>query len=270
MVLPEQGFGDNIQFVRYLALLKYQGASRVHFYCKEPLLRLLRSASGTDEVFDVSLPPKLVGYDYWTLLMSIPLHVGTTLESIPSEIPYLAAPENASYLAGQQNCLRIGLVWRGSRSHPNDRNRSLPSLSTLAPLWSVPNIEFVSLQKGVGEDEASPPPIGQPLYHVGSEIGDFADAADAIDQLDLLICVDTAFAHLAGALGKPCWILLPYDGCDWRWLTERSDSPWYPGNVRLFRQPAPGAWDIVVNEVVEALSEQLRSVRPANGSAHGR
>ena len=116
--------------------------------------------------------------------------------------------------------IKVGLVWKGSKDHANDVNRSLPSITTLAPLWSVKGVTFISLQKGQGEDEAAHPPIEQPLIDLGSNIKDFSDTAAIVSQLDLVICVDTAIAHLAGALGKPCWVLLPKVGTDWRWLKD--------------------------------------------------
>jgi ADP-heptose:LPS heptosyltransferase len=123
----------------------------------------------------------------------------------------------------------------------------------LAPLWAISGISFISLQKGAGEDEATTPPAGQPLLHLGSDIGDFADTAAIVSQLDLVICIDTAIAHLAGAMNKPCWVLVPAIGTDWRWFRERTDSPWYPGVMRLFRQTRPGDWSATISEVAQAL-----------------
>lgn len=114
-------------------------------------------------------------------------------------------------------------------------------------------MNFISLQKGAGEDEAAQPPIGLTLINLGSQLEDFADTAAVVESLDLVICVDTAIAHLTGALGKPCWVLLPAYRTDWRWLTDRTDSPWYPGNMRLFRQSTMGDWTAVVAEVVTTL-----------------
>jgi hypothetical protein len=146
-------------------------------------------------------------------------------------------------------------VWKGSTQFENDADRSLPSLDVLAPLWTVADVNFISLQKGAGEDEAAQPPKGLPLLNLGYQLEDFADTAAVVTSLDLVICVDTAIAHLAGALGKPCWVLLPEYKTDWRWLTERTDSPWYPVNMRLFRQPAMGNWATVIAEVVIALKQ---------------
>ena len=128
-------------------------------------------------------------------------------------------------------------------------------MATLAPLWSVPKITFISLQKGQGEDEAANPPPGQPLLDVVRMIEDFSDTAAIITQLDLVITVDTSAAHLAGALGTPCWLLLPAIGSDWRWLRDREDSPWYPGVMRLFRQKRHGGWDELIGRVRNRLAE---------------
>jgi len=123
----------------------------------------------------------------------------------------------------------------------------------LAPLGAVAGVNFISLQKGAGEDEAAQPPSGLPLINLGPQLEDFADTAAVVESLDLVICVDTAIAHLTGALGKPCWVLLPAYKTDWRWLTDRTDSPWYPGIMRLFRQSTMGDWTTVIAEVVTSL-----------------
>ena len=153
----------------------------------------------------------------------------------------------------------MGLVWKGNPLFENDKDRSLPSLQTLDPLGDVAGVHFVSLQKGAGEDEAAAPTGRLCPIDLGSSIGDFADTAALVSQLDLVIAVDTAVAHLAGALGVPCWILLPDYKTDWRWLTERADSPWYPGVVRLFRQTAMGEWGATVEAVRAALETFVTS-----------
>ncbi|MDP1614136.1 MAG: tetratricopeptide repeat-containing glycosyltransferase family protein [Sulfuritalea sp.] len=264
LIWPEQGLGDEIQFVRYLPLLKARGPKHLTLVCKPPLKRLFAAQSLADSVIDTDdwRPEMIAGYDYWCYPLSLPLHFGTTPEHIPATIPYLVAePERMARWAMRlpQARFRVGLVWKGNPTHRNDANRSLPSLATLAPLWSLPGIAFVSLQKGAGEDEAGAPPITQPLFHPGSEMADFADSAAILGQLDLLICVDTAVAHLAGALGIPCWVLLPACGTDWRWLEDRTDSPWYPELMRLFRQTADGDWGGVMAQLVDALGEWTKS-----------
>ena len=252
----EAGHGDMIQFCRYAAILKAQGAASVTLICHPALKALFTSAAGVDDLIAINEPVPASGWDYWTPLLSIPHYCNTRLDSIPADIPYLHAPaeliEKWAALLPQKG-LRVGLVWKGNPLFENDADRSLPSLDILAPLGSVANVNFVSLQKGAGETEASHPPGGLPLTHLGSQLGDFADTAAVVMNLDLVISVDTAVAHLAGALGKPCWVLLPDYKPDWRWMADRADSPWYPGTMRLFRQPAMGDWAAVVAEVHAAL-----------------
>jgi Flp pilus assembly protein TadD len=257
LVWPEQGLGDEIQFCRYIPRLKQQGAARITLVCKTPLKRLMETLNGVDTVLGVDeVPAAIAAHDYWTYPLSCPLYCKTDLASIPAPIPYLrAAPERMARWSARlpQDGLRVGLVWKGNKFHDNDSHRSLPNLSALAPLWSVPGVRFVSLQKGQDEDEARTPPREQPLVHLGGEVGDFADTAAVVAQLDLVICVDTAVAHLAGALGKPCWVMLPAYKTDWRWLEERNDSPWYPATLRLFRQPHNEDWLSVIKDIKENL-----------------
>ena len=253
----EQGFGDEIQFIRYAPLLKSKfKANHVTVVCKPPLKRLFESVHGVDEVVAKSKTVSFKRPDFWTLPLSIPLYFDTTLDTIPNGTPYIHAAAQ-SLLAWRprlaSNGLRVGVVWKGSASHSNDGERSLPHLSALRPLWDVPNVSFFSLQKGQGEDEAAPPPADMPLTELGSSIKDFTDSAAIIHELDLLICVDTVVAHLAGAMGKPCWVLLPHTGTDWRWMDDREDSPWYP-SLRLFRQDTPSDWSSVIASVKSELT----------------
>jgi Tfp pilus assembly protein PilF len=271
LIGPEAGYGDMIQFVRYAPLLRARGAARITILCPPALKPLLLTLAGVDEVlaWDDAMPA--AGWDCWTPLLSLPLHCGTRLTSIPAQLPYLAALPARSdrwhaRLPATGRGLRVGLVWKGNPRFENDADRSLPALDVLVPLGKVPGVQFVSLQKGEGEDEALDPPSGLPLLHLGSQIEDFADTAAIVAELDLVICVDTAVAHLAGALGRPCWVLLPYYKTDWRWLEQRGDSPWYPGVMRLFRQSASGDWAPVIDAVAQAL-EAFRHV--AADAAHG-
>ncbi len=254
LVVPEQGLGDALQFCRYLPWLKAQGAARVTLACWPSQHALLQTLAGADEVVALAdLKPQVGTHDYWTFLLSLPLHARTDLTNIPAAVPYLFADPArvAAYsplLAGDG--LRVGVVWRGNPRHPNDGDRSLPGIDVLAPLWSVAGARFFSLQKS---DAPLPPvPADLPLVDLAPAIDDFADAAALLSQLDLLVTVDSALAHLAGALGVPCWILLPYFKTDWRWLRGRSDSPWYP-HTRLFRQPQRGDWASPVAELATAL-----------------
>ncbi len=256
LIWPEQGMGDEIQFARYVPLLKERGASRITLVCKPPLKALLETLDGVDVVVARSEAASLPHHDYWVFPMSLPLYFSTTIGTIPATLPYLKVPLERLNL--WRNRLpaaspKVGLVWKGNAAHKNDANRSLPNLAALAALWSVPGVTFVSLQKGNGEDEAAMPPANQPIIHLGSEISDFADTAAIVAQLDLVICVDTAIAHLAGALNKPCWVLLPAIATDWRWLPEQADSLWYPGVVRLFRQKKKDDWPATIGDVTQAL-----------------
>jgi hypothetical protein len=256
LIGPEGGHGDMIQFCRYAALMKARGAARVGILCHPALKRLFASLDGVDEVFglDTGLPE--AGWDRWTLPLSLPLHCGTRLESIPTALPYLhPRPDLVEAWRPRvpQGGLRVGLVWKGDPRFETDGDRSLGSLTDLAPLWAVPGVTFVSLQKGEGEAEARRPPAGQPLVELGSQVEDFADTAAIMASLDLVITVDSAAAHLAGALGRPCWVLLPAYRTDWRWLTGSGDAPWYPGVLRLFRQREDGDWSGVIREVAASL-----------------
>jgi Flp pilus assembly protein TadD len=253
VIWAEEGFGDQIQFARYIPLLKRRGVSRIILVCNDALKPLLETVEGVDAV--LTNPNTVPLHDYWSLFMSLPLHFATTVQTVPARVPYVfPLRERIERWRKKLPCdgLRVGLVWKGSVLHSNDAKRSLPAISALSPLWSVPGVTFISLQKGQGEDEAIRPPAGQPLIPLGRDIQDFADTAAIVSQLDLTICIDTSVAHVAGALGKPCWVLLPYVS-DWRWLQDRSDSPWYPKGMRLFRQPKSDGWTDVIDEVTVAL-----------------
>ncbi|WP_296446900.1 tetratricopeptide repeat protein [Rhodoferax sp. UBA5149] len=261
----EAGHGDMIQFGRYAAVLKRQGAARITFLCHPALKTLFATLDGVDQVMAFDEPVPKAAWDCWTPLMSIPLYCQTRLDSIPAPIPYLHAEAERvarwrAHLPAQG--LRVGLVWKGNPRFENDADRSLSSLALLLPLGQVGGVHFISLQKGAGEEQAMHPPEGLPLLHLGSQIDDFADTAAIVASLDLVICVDTAIAHLAGAMGKPCWVLLPDYKTDWRWLEGRTDSPWYPGVLRLFRQSAAGDWTSVVAQVKAALEAFLQKIGP--------
>ena len=271
LVWSEQGFGDAIQFCRYLPLLKERGAARITLVCRKSLKTLLATLEGVDAVLALEETRAAIeAHDYWTFLLSIPLRCQSRLATIPARIPYLKAP--IEHLARWSRRLppdqfKVGLVWRGNADHHNDAYRSLPALSALAPLWPLPGVRFISLQLGGGEDEPDGDfPDRPPLIHPGSEISDFADTAAIVEHLDLVISVDTAVAHLAGALAKACWVLLPAYRTDWRWLQDRDDSPWYPGVMRLFRQQDGQDWAAVVADVRNALADQIPGNKPSVGA----
>jgi hypothetical protein len=200
-------------------------------------------------------------FDFWVLLMSLPHHLGTVLESLPRKVPYLRPPPDRIQSWGLElsrlvpSGLRVGLIWAGDRTHPNDHNRSIPT-DRLEILAGLPPVTLISVQK----DELPPPGFSGELLSLGDRLTDLAETGAVMESLDLVISVDTAPAHLAGALGRPAWTLLPWVP-DWRWLLGRKDSPWYP-TMRLFRQPVRGDWDAVLLEVrseLVALTEVTRA-----------
>jgi Tfp pilus assembly protein PilF len=266
LVMPEQGLGDEIQFCRYLAWLKAQGPERLLLVCRPNQLALMKTLAGPDAV--VSLPeakPHLAGYDYWTFLLSLPKYAETILETIPNRVPYLHPDAQrvarlSPQLAGSG--LRVGLIWQGNPKHSNDADRSLPGLETLAPLWRIDGVRFFSLQL----TPEAVWPTTQPLVDLSPAIGDFADTAALLSQLDLLISIDSSVAHLAGALGVPCWLLLPHYKCDWRWFKQRADTPWYP-HTRLFRQSRRDDWAGPLAAISAALAERVKSRGQNQGQA---
>ena len=246
----EQGYGDVIQFVRYAALVAARGG-HVILGCPKPLQRLMETVPGVDEVVITreNLPP----FDTHAPLMSLPLIFGTTLETIPATVPYIHPRVSTTKWVENGPGKKVGIAWAGSSAHANDANRSLPP-AFLKPLLTLPGIRWHSLQTGDAARVLAQPEFAGPIVNVvdlGSRFGDFHDTAEAIRELDLVIAVDTAVAHLAGALGKPVWLLLPYEA-EWRWMTARDDSPWYP-TMRLFRQSSPGNWQ----ELLERVGREL-------------
>jgi tetratricopeptide (TPR) repeat protein len=243
LIHAEQGFGDTIQFARYVPLLAARGA-RVVLACDSRLIEFLGTVPGVSAT--VSLDAPMPGYDAWIDQMSLPRAFSTSLDSIPLPGAYLVADpmRQAAWWVDLPPGRKVGLAWAGNPLHTNDRRRSLPpdAVTTLA---ATQGIGFVNLQTGPRTTEAGLPDLSPRLSN-------FADTAALIANLDLVVTVDTAVAHVAGALGIPCWVLLPY-APDWRWGRRRDDSPWY-ASVRLFRQPAPGAWNDVVEDVTAALA----------------
>jgi tetratricopeptide (TPR) repeat protein len=249
LVYAEQGFGDAIQFVRFLPMAAAKGG-KVVFECPPLLVRLARSSPALEAVELVPADGATPDFDVHLPLLSLARVFGTTLDDIPATAPYLALPaaEDKTPLGGDQ--LDVGLVWAGKPSHKNDRNRSIP-FKTLLPLLDLEGVRYSSLQMGPRADEVSALAAEALIQPIGDRLRDFADTAAVLRGLDLVITVDTAVAHLAGALARPVWTLLPYSP-DWRWLYKREDAPWYP-TMRLFRQATPGDWDEVVDRVRAAL-----------------
>lgn len=252
----EQGLGDAIQFCRYVPLVAERGG-RVVVEGRSPLLRLLATVPGVTAVVDRDRPKSEVQPDLQpevhAPLMSLPHLFGTTLDTIPATVPYLYPPEPAQPLPGVGDRPKIGLVWAGSPTHLNDAQRSL-HLVQLMDLLSLP-IDLYSLQKGAAAEQRHNLPESVTLHDLGDRLQDFADTASILTQLDLVVTVDTAIAHLAGALGRPVWVLLPA-APDWRWMLDREDSPWYP-TMRLFRQPSLGNWDSAIAHLVQALKTEF-------------
>ncbi len=243
----DQGFGDTIQYARYAPMLAAKGA-RVLLQVLAPAKDLLRGLEGVERVMARGEP--LSDFDCHCPLSSLPRAFGTRLENIPARIPYLRAPADRvakwqPLLAGSTG-LSVGLTWSGNRSTRRHRLRSI-SLARLLPLLSVPGIRFVSLQKGMPEEDARTLEGRPDITHVGDMLNDFADTAAAVSLLDLVISIDTSVVHLAGAMGKPVWVMMLLTQ-DWRWLLDREDSPWYP-SARLFRQTRVGDWDGVLERV---------------------
>lgn len=245
----EQGFGDAIQFARYAPMVAQRGGI-VIIECHPQLVPVMQSIEGVQMVipFDADHP----AVSCQAPLLSLPRIFGTTLLSIPSQTPYLFVSEERQFkwteMIRQRNTstIRVGLVWAG-KCYP-DPLRSC-RLETLVPLAAVKETSFYSLQLGPGSEQH--PPAGMTLIDLTDQICDFMDTAALIEQLDLVISIDTAVAHLAAALGKPVLLMLPF-APDWRWLLDRTDSPWYP-TMQIFRQNQPGNWEVVLLRVQEAL-----------------
>jgi tetratricopeptide (TPR) repeat protein len=254
LLYPEQGFGDFIQFVRYAPAVTQLGA-RVLLEVPGALRRLLEGFSGVEQV--ITKGETLPEFDLHCPVMSLPLAFGTTLESIPAEVPYLFVPpsiiEKWRQKLGEATRPRVGIVWSGSPTQKNDHNRSIP-LSTIYGLAGT-GVELFSIQKEVREEEQLMLSQFKEIRHFGGELRDFADTAALLSLMDLVISVCTSVAHLSGALGKPTWIPLAFRP-DWRWLLDREDSPWYP-TARLFRQPALRDWESVVRRITEEIRKRF-------------
>jgi len=252
----EMGLGDSINFVRYVPMVAPE-AARVILEVQAPLRELFESIPGVDEVVCLQRDQPFLKYDVHCSLMRLPQLFQSDPTTMPRTVPYLRPSEARLIkwrreLGPRSNNLRVGLVWAGSPEHQNDRHRSIP-LASLASLATVPGIDFFSLQRGPAAAQAIDPPPGMHLTNTAADFENMADTAAVIEQLDLVISVDTSVAHLAGALGKPVWVLLAYVP-DWRWMLGRSDTPWYP-QMRLFRQPKRGDWATAIDRITERLAE---------------
>jgi tetratricopeptide (TPR) repeat protein len=254
LLVADQGFGDMIQFARYIPWAAERVPRLVIGWGPE-VTALLGDHPNIAECFPKwsDAPP----HDAYVLLSTLPQIFGTELHTIPTPIPYLTMkPERVAFWRNRLDTLlpahrrRVGIAWSGRPTHPNNARRSV-RLETLAPILSVPGIDFVTLQKPFPDEDRAFAATLTNLADISGELGDFADTGAVIAGLDLVVAVDTAVVHLAGAIGAPAWVLVP-EPSDWRWLLNREDSPWYP-TLRLFRQRRPGEWGPVLNATAEAL-----------------
>lgn len=252
LVKAEQGYGDTVQFVRYLRNVKARGGTII-LKCPLALRRLLAGCTSVDHIICQGdlVPP----HNIEATLLSLPGIFQTSLDTIPADVPYLRVPQSAGAQAVPMiipytGVLRVGLVWAGSIQNPRDHGRSL-KLEQFSDLFRIASTKFFSLQKGDAATEIKSIPLDL-ITDLSPYLGDFADTAAAIQALDLIISVDTAVAHVAGSLARPVWTLIPFVP-DWRWMLNRDDSPWYP-TMRLFRQPAPGDWSSVITRLAAQLT----------------
>ena len=252
----EQGLGDTLHFVRYAPMVKARGG-RVIVHCQNALCRLLARSPGIDGLVGWgATPPK---FDVWLPLMSLPTVFHTTLDTIPASIPYVSA-DPALVMHWRRELapvrgLRVGIAWQGSPRHAWDRHRSV-SLEHFEPLAKIAGIHLISLQKNLGSEQLRALQGRVPVLSLGDLVdeasGPFMDTAAIIANLDLVVSIDTAVAHLAGAMGKPVWLALTFTP-DWRWLLGRADNLWYP-SARLFRQPSLGDWPSVFRQIADSVA----------------
>ena len=253
LIYQEQGFGDTIQFSRYIEKVGKAGGTVV-IEVASPLLELMSGVKGVDLVVDRN--EDFTDFDYHIPMLSLPYVFATELSTIPKNTPYIFAQKERKYDLTKlsKNLFNIGFAWAGSPTHQNDKERScgiLPFISTL----ELPSVSLYSLQTGAAAQELSKHNLKDFIIDLGSDLKSFADTALIVQELDLIITVDTALAHLAGAMCKPVWVLLPY-APDWRWMLEKEDSPWYE-SMRLFRQPAPSDWDGAFCSIRKALWKKV-------------
>ncbi len=260
LLYAEQGLGDTLQFCRYAARVRALGA-RVILEVQPPLAGLLAGLAGVDQVLAGGQP--LPAFDFYCPLLSLPLAFGTRLDSIPAGSGYLSAPADrlAHWQArlGEKTRPRVGLVWSGNAAHMNDQNRSFPLAGLVDRLPS--GVDVISLQKEVRPADRETLAQHPQILRLDEEIRDFSDTAALCALVDVVLSVDTSVAHLAGALGRPVWIALPFNP-DWRWMLERRDSPWYP-SATLYRQTRPGRWDDVMAQLGRDLSRLAPPDAPA-------
>ena len=265
LLRAELGLGDTLQFIRYAGLLHQRGAT-LAIECQAQLIPLLKQLPHVQQWIAFGQP--LPFFDAWCPLMSLPFLLQSTvvpgasgaslLQPMPSRVEYFARR-----MSGDGRKLKVGLVWAGRPQHLNDRNRSMP-FAALRPLLNIPGINWFSLQKGEAAIEARLDPAGKKLMDLTDDLQDFSDTAGLIANLDLVLTVDTAVAHLAGVMGKQTWVMLPF-APDWRWMRDRPETPWY-SSMRLIRQSRTGDWAGVIDQAVKLL-ETIRD-RPSLSTRH--
>jgi tetratricopeptide (TPR) repeat protein len=259
----EQGLGDTIQFARYLPMVKARGGT-VIFEAPKALITIFDNFPGIDRLVEISSHKKTTEeFDFHAPLLSLPGIFKTTLETIPAEVPYIFADPQKTMLWQEsvaKDYFKVGIVWAGGRLHKKDKNRSI-GLKQFLPLSRIANVGLYGLQKGAASEQVEECSNQIQIENYGEKFEDFSDTAGFIDNLDLVISVDTAVAHLAGAMRKPVWVLLPF-AADWRWMLHREDSPWYP-TMRLFRQKQRDRWDDVIQRMANELNKWVytRSAR---------
>jgi tetratricopeptide (TPR) repeat protein/GT2 family glycosyltransferase len=267
LVHYEQGFGDTLQFVRYLPMVKQRGGT-VIFEARKPLIGLLRRFPGIDELVEASFDAKpAVEFDLYASVLDLPGLFETTLATIPADVPYLYADSaKAEYWRNRLSdpYFKVGIVWSGKPTHRDDRNRSC-LLKHFAPLAQIPSVRLYGLQKGQAAAQVNELAEIVSITDLAGELEDFTDTAAVLENLDLVVSVDTAVLHLAAAMAKPVWALLPF-APDWRWMLDREDSPWYP-TMRLFRQKKTGDWENVFQDMAEQLRMLVAGTRPRAGNS---
>jgi len=252
----EQGFGDALQFVRLVSEVKKAFGGIILLECQPELISLFERVEGIDELIPSGRQP--AKFDVWIPLMSLARILKIEQDTIPGKVPYLHSNKETRFRIrpSPEGGMNIGIVWAGSPTHQNDRRRSA-QINDFLPLMAHQGVTLFSLQKGKRGQDIINEGVQGLIVDAGPELKNFSDTADLIAQLDLVISVDTSVVHLAAAMGKPVWLLLPYTP-DWRWMLEREDSPWYP-SLKIFRQDEPGDWEKLFKKIYQSLAERLGS-----------
>ncbi len=262
LVLAEQGLGDSIQFSRYLSMARKR-CGKVIFMCQPSLIPLLKNTQGIDEIIPEKTPPDKINFDFCSSIASLPGIFKTDLSNIPAQVPYIFPDKEKakSWKAkiGNNSRLKVGICWAGSPTNTNDRNRSL-DFKFIEKLLDIEGVDFYSLQKGPAAAQAAN--CNGKLNDLTEDLQDFSDTAALIENLDLVMSVDTAVAHLAGAMNKKVWLMIPFYP-EWRWLKDRQDSPWYP-SMQIFRQTSFADWESLTRRIATELKNTVNNNNKAN------